>query len=534
MIPSPEDKLKGTPLWDHLSSVLGTLIQQRPRDPSALLEAVSSFVTTSVHTPGQAHSIFQTYPPKIVLSVAKNARDTAQLSEKLLSWISPPAKPKKEDEEGEAEVESAEEAEKRAAVPDFFAQAEMWASVGVGLLPVENIYVAASLKQVAIKFPVMKVRFWGKIFGLDANYYIIEGEQDPERVEDHIEEEQPSEDSHLLSQLAKDLNYFKAKEISKPIPEPIGVGANVFVYYAASSKDPSRWLPLGPLRPEHILASRSVWGFFSGDFDAIVPSVPKFPGRERDFLRAQIARISHATTIVPRNAFFLHGGRQEEQEEGVVSTPFSPIPIPEELPVLLPQEAPDEEDEEAVQQLAVWLRGYDQDELLLPENWVHSAPALSLTQGRATLYRPEEEETDPSALAERVPPLLSPVSRDTPLAGVREQQSPWAVRKAFHLPGATLRVYCARSLRWTGAFTLAVTRPGHQGASTNAIYIGFGMKSPVACPTGPRSIPRLDITEPPLDLGKLQVDGTPSAEAELMRPPTPPPPEPQDEEEPTE
>jgi radial spoke head protein 4/6 len=35
--------------------------------------------------------------------------------------------------------------------------------------------------------------------------------------------------------------------------------------------------------------------------NATIDSNPPFPGKERHFLRAQIARISHATTIVPKD-----------------------------------------------------------------------------------------------------------------------------------------------------------------------------------------------------------------------------------------
>jgi radial spoke head protein 4A len=41
----------------------------------------------------------------------------------------------------------------------------------------------------------------------------------------------------------------------------------------------------------------------TGDLNAEIISNPVFPGKERHFLRAQIARIFAATTICPKGLF---------------------------------------------------------------------------------------------------------------------------------------------------------------------------------------------------------------------------------------
>ena len=41
----------------------------------------------------------------------------------------------------------------------------------------------------------------------------------------------------------------------------------------------------------------------TGDLNASIDSNPTFPGKERHFLRAQLARIFHATAIVPKGLF---------------------------------------------------------------------------------------------------------------------------------------------------------------------------------------------------------------------------------------
>ena len=41
----------------------------------------------------------------------------------------------------------------------------------------------------------------------------------------------------------------------------------------------------------------------TGDLNASINSNPQFPGKERHFLRAQLARIFAATTIAPKGLF---------------------------------------------------------------------------------------------------------------------------------------------------------------------------------------------------------------------------------------
>ena len=51
---------------------------------------------------------------------------------------------------------------------------------------------------------------------------------------------------------------------------------------------------------------------FTGDLERDIITNPFFFGKEKIYLRAQIARISHGTTVVPRGLFAL----EEAEEEG--------------------------------------------------------------------------------------------------------------------------------------------------------------------------------------------------------------------------
>jgi radial spoke head protein 4/6 len=70
---------------------------------------------------------------------------------------------------------------------------------------------------------------------------------------------------------------------------------------------------LEDVSPEQIQAARVVSKFMTGDLDASVRSYPPFPGKEKHFLRAQIARIAHATILCPKGAFVA----PEEDESGI-------------------------------------------------------------------------------------------------------------------------------------------------------------------------------------------------------------------------
>lgn len=56
-------------------------------------------------------------------------------------------------------------------------------------------------------------------------------------------------------------------------------------------------------KPQHIVSARLIKHIMSGDLNAEVQSNPPFPGKERHFLRAQLARIFAATSISPKGLF---------------------------------------------------------------------------------------------------------------------------------------------------------------------------------------------------------------------------------------
>ena len=54
------------------------------------------------------------------------------------------------------------------------------------------------------------------------------------------------------------------------------------------------------MKPNHIAAAKQIKYILTGNLNAQIDSNPPFPGKERHFLRAQISRITHATSIIPK------------------------------------------------------------------------------------------------------------------------------------------------------------------------------------------------------------------------------------------
>jgi radial spoke head protein 4A len=128
-----------------------------------------------------------------------------------------------------------------------------------------------SLKRLMATSGASQLRFWGKIYGTGADYYIAEGIGGTEEELEEFPED------------------FERK----------GAGVNTYTYWATSDLLGS-WVELPDIRPQHILTARRLKRMFTGDLEAKIWTNPHFVGREKHLLRAQIARISHATTIVPK------------------------------------------------------------------------------------------------------------------------------------------------------------------------------------------------------------------------------------------
>ncbi|VDK34246.1 unnamed protein product [Taenia asiatica] len=348
-------------------------------------------------------------------------------------------------------------------VQDLCSTSSMFKCTGEGLSTSEFFKIQLAIKKIIADYPVESIRFWGKIFGIHNDYYIIECTPgDSDVFEDNVKKDlvQEETESNDWKPVEAAPNFFNIligfyniradpslpKSIWKPYPETppeeVGKGVNSRVYFVSN-------FPCGPYsrlphaEPKQIVVSRLIYSPFTGDLTASVASFPPFPGTEAHYLRAQIARISAATQLAPQNFYHLRlesddDGEDEEGNEEVVQVEC-------------------EENEEYVAQPL--------DEMDL-EQWVHCRPYI-LPQGRVNWWNPLEAEnvTESDANSsddgntvpplrglgvepqpERGPPILTPIAEDLEVQG----QIPWTIRR--YPGGPYLRV---SSVLWPGAHTVA-------------------------------------------------------------------------------
>lgn len=152
----------------------------------------------------------------------------------------------------------------------------------------------ASLLQLQQAKNLSFVRFFGKVFGTQADYYVAQGTYvEPPAPEDGAEEAPPPPGAPV---------------------EEAGTGCNAFVYFVCN--DPAgEWTALPDVTPQQIVSSAKIRKFLTGSLGADVRAYPPFPGQEAAYLRALLARIVHATTLCPVGKYSL-------PEEGAPGDPL--------------------------------------------------------------------------------------------------------------------------------------------------------------------------------------------------------------------
>jgi len=147
--------------------------------------------------------------------------------------------------------------------------------------------------------------------------------------------------------------------------EPKGTGVNEKVYLVTTNlMDENSWVELPTITPNHLIQSRRIRHVLTGDLDYNIMTCPKFDGKEKEYLKAQIVRISRSTTIWPSNKAQV---KKDEDEGGDQN----------------PQEIEPFEDE------AVPKFGFN--EMCDLNNWLHSERGV-LTEGRVVHMEVEPEE----------------------------------------------------------------------------------------------------------------------------------------------
>ncbi|KAF0764875.1 radial spoke head protein 6 A-like [Aphis craccivora] len=247
-------------------------------------------------------------------------------------------------------------------VQDLSKSNYMFNKAGCGLTNDEAHLIGITMDQMSQLEKFKNIRYWGKIIGLKRNYYILECDwknkeleyklrllnlvfntnknkvQHDYDVENENENQEDVElEKYILSE--EENGFFSKTTLSTPIKKDIneeseylfdsiksevcsllstelhnddylsheifGFGANKKSYFVTNQLNDS-WIELPLLKPHHIIQSRNIKRYFTGNLESPVESYPLFQGLEKHYLRAQIARITAATQISPRDYFVLN------------------------------------------------------------------------------------------------------------------------------------------------------------------------------------------------------------------------------------
>ncbi|KAF3424064.1 hypothetical protein E2986_07360 [Frieseomelitta varia] len=484
---SPES---GDSLYDHLTEVLAKILAERPKNAVDIFEEFSRRVKEE-RFKTKSHHFRDVYVPP---TQSEDAKKIIKLFQNVQSIY------EGEGEKRETEDEE-EEGDTRKKMPNMLDLLFYFEQTNVGLPRSQMVLLNLSIRKLIAESPIENVKFWGKVLGSPKNYYVVEADLKPEELNNRLErmaeeeerkrqEEQmrTEEKAKVEREAAETVERDAAEETEEaagatekkdqeglklvfpPLPthswvpppevppERIGTGANAKVYFVCNEPGLDKWIELPPVTPQQIVIARQIVRYCTGNLETPIHTFPPFPGTEKNYLRAQIARISATTQVSPIGFFTFGTGEEEEElmeemeEGGVLSenVHYDPLPI---------------------------------KDLIDPSmsNWCHHAPYL-LKQGRIVWWNPsgraedelgeeeemdEEEEEDAKARVEKEvgPPLLTPLSEDAIVDGI----TPWrALQSSRTQPDQAVALI--RSNVWPGAFAFAC------GKRFANVYIGWGHK----------------------------------------------------------
>ena len=136
--------------------------------------------------------------------------------------------------------------------------------------------IRMSMKKILLQNDCEYLRFFGKIYGNNSDYYIIQGL----------------------------LKTYPMKNKQVHVESRGNEGINRFTFWVSNSILESLY-ELPDITHEQIVISRRFKYFLTGDLNSKVKSFVSFPGKEMHLLKCQIIRILHSSSIVPKRYYKL-------------------------------------------------------------------------------------------------------------------------------------------------------------------------------------------------------------------------------------
>ena len=411
---------EGTNLFDHLSDSIHKMIVEKPHNAYGIFESLSDGVKQSTFT-----------QPTAVEGATPGQAKPSEGKDGILAWANNAG--------ALFEVAPAEDdAAEPVPTQDLPAEANLLEWAGVSFGREETFRLHKALQRLAAEKKARQIRFWGKISCTKSDYYIAQGQTQMEETD--IDKTTASTDTikYVAQKVSKGSDAIKEEPRSCKFATNGGsyvgnaCGLNKHTYWVCKAAG-EEWTELPIVTSATILAAQKVKKMFTGNLDEPVVTFPPFPGDEKDLLRAQIARISAATIVVPAGYF------AASDEDGVTDHDLVDPGEDFEAPQI-----------DALRELEGW-QHYD----LEINSWGRSL-ALPEKEG-------EEEEPDEDAPEyPEAKPVLQPIGDDE---GAQDENNPiWQIRVV------NKKMAVVRHLSWPGAYAVG------DGERFVNVYVGQGIK----------------------------------------------------------
>ncbi|CAF4111362.1 unnamed protein product, partial [Adineta steineri] len=138
------------------------------------------------------------------------------------------------------------------AVPHLMDIANHCSNAGYGIHTTEMILIWSAMKRLNNQINCTEMKFWGKIFGIYCDYYIVQIQHEKEITFDEIDISE-REQKLKVKKISKHTNHqLSDQKLSTEIPgEPHGIGTNQYTYFVTNSPG-LPWIKLPNVKPATI------------------------------------------------------------------------------------------------------------------------------------------------------------------------------------------------------------------------------------------------------------------------------------------
>ena len=253
---------------EHLKELVKELVTLHKEDGYENFEEISMFVR-------EKNTKLDTFQYKLPKKVVKKCFQHTPLEEKILTEFSLKKKNLAKTIPNYME--------------DILQQSKLLEWGGISFSEEEWYKIRMAMKKILLENDCEYLRFFGKIYGINSDYYIIQGL----------------------------LKTYPMKNPQIHIESRGNEGINRFTFWVSNSILES-WYELPDITHEQIVISRKFKYYLTGDLNSKVKSFVSFPGKEMHLLKCQIIRILHSSCIVPKG-YYKISENYKDQLEGKVT-----------------------------------------------------------------------------------------------------------------------------------------------------------------------------------------------------------------------